>query len=114
MLTKGIERMIELVETPKKIVAELGLGEPIEIDNFSLFIMIYKYSKNGVVYEIEQHISGAFDIRLIYPADPILRDAVLEIAPYTNIFRRRLGRYKRGEEVNSTVYVAVNQRDRKK
>jgi hypothetical protein len=105
--------MIELVETPKKIVAELGLGEPIEISMISFFETRYKYSKNGVIYLIDQHSFGAFGIRLTYPACPILRKAVMEIAPYSNVFRPRLGDYKSGEEINSLVYVSINQKDTK-
>jgi hypothetical protein len=95
----------------KKIVADLGLGEPIDIMHFSMFITIYKYSENGVIYEIEQDIRGYFNIRMDSPVLSILHDAVLEIGPYANAAQSCIVDYGARKVICAPVYVSVMQRD---
>jgi hypothetical protein len=103
--------MIELVETPKKIVTELGLGEPIETAAHGGFQTTYKYAKNGVVYEIEQHAGGYFNIRMDSPVFSFLYNAILEIEPYTNAAHSCVVDYGALKVICSPAYMSVMQRD---
>jgi hypothetical protein len=106
-----MRKMIELAQTPKKIIAELGLGDPVQITELTNRVTLYEYSKNGVIYEIEQHKGGAFDIALVQPISSILREAILEIAPYTNIDLGKFEHYcEGGYEYESRICVSINQR----